>query len=98
MEATHKLSKVAMTKNDRLVVFASALGTVFEWYDFLLVGALAAEISKHFFSGVNPAAAFIFTLLEFCRRLCRSASRCSRFRTHRRSGRTQVHLPRSPSC
>ena len=54
-----------MTKSDKLVVFASSLGTVFEWYDFLLVGALAAEISRHFFSGVNPAAAFIFTLLSF---------------------------------
>jgi len=54
-----------MTSSEKLVVFASSLGTVFEWYDFLLVGALAAEISKHFFSGVNPAAAFIFTLLSF---------------------------------
>jgi MFS family permease len=65
LEGTRKSSKVAMTKSDKLVVFASSLGTVFEWYDFLLVGALAAEISRHFFSGVNPAAAFIFTLLGF---------------------------------
>jgi len=54
-----------MTKSDKRLVFASSLGTVFEWYDFLVVGALAVEISKHFFSGVNPAAAFIFTLLSF---------------------------------
>ena len=60
-----RTSRVAMTSSEKLVVFASSLGTVFEWYDFLLVGALAAEISKHFFSGVNPAAAFIFTLLSF---------------------------------
>ena len=65
LERTRKWSKVAMTKSDKLVVFASSLGTVFEWYDFLLVGALAGEISRHFFSGVNPAAAFIFTLLGF---------------------------------
>jgi len=65
LEGTQKLPKVAMTKSDKLVVFASSLGTVFEWYDFLLVGALAGEISRHFFSGVNPAAAFIFTLLGF---------------------------------
>jgi MFS family permease len=65
LEGTQKLSKVAMTRSDKLVVFASSLGTVFEWYDFLLVGALATEISRHFFSGVNPAAAFIFTLLSF---------------------------------
>jgi len=65
LERTRKWSRVAMTKSDKLVVFASSLGTVFEWYDFLLVGALAGEISRHFFSGVNPAAAFIFTLLGF---------------------------------
>ena len=47
------------------VVFASSLGTVFEWYDFYLYGSLAAVISKQFFSGVNPTAAFIFALLAF---------------------------------
>src|SRR6202008_3192832 len=40
-------------------------GTVFEWYDFYLAGSLAANISANFFSGVNPTAAFIFTLLGF---------------------------------
>jgi MFS family permease len=49
----------------RKVLIASSLGTMFEWYDFFLAGALAAEISKNFFSGVNPQAAFIFTLLSF---------------------------------
>ncbi|WP_338016697.1 MFS transporter [Oleomonas cavernae] len=47
------------------MVFASSLGTVFEWYDFYLYGSLAAVISKQFFSGVNPAAAFIFALMAF---------------------------------
>ena len=47
------------------VIFASSLGTVFEWYDFYLYGSLAAVISKQFFSGVNPVAAFIFALLAF---------------------------------
>ena len=50
---------------ERKVIFASSLGTVFEWYDFYLYGALAASIAKNFFSGVNPTAAFIFTLLAF---------------------------------
>src|SRR5579859_2526129 len=50
---------------ERRVIFASSLGTVFEWYDFYLYGSLAAVISKQFFSGVNPSAAFIFTLLAF---------------------------------
>jgi MFS family permease len=49
----------------RGVIFASSLGTVFEWYDFYLYGSLAAIISKQFFSGVNPTAAFIFALLAF---------------------------------
>jgi MFS family permease len=47
------------------VVFASSLGTVFEWYDFYLYGSLAAIIAKHFFAGVNETAAFIFALLAF---------------------------------
>ncbi|MDE2609637.1 MAG: MHS family MFS transporter [Burkholderiales bacterium] len=54
-----------MTREERKVIFASSLGTVFEWYDFYLAGSLAAYISKHFFSGINPTAAFIFTLLSF---------------------------------
>ncbi len=49
----------------RRVIFASSLGTVFEWYDFYLYGSLAAIISKQFFSAVNPTAAFIFALLAF---------------------------------
>jgi Sugar (and other) transporter len=54
-----------MTPAERKVILASSLGTVFEWYDFYLAGSLAAFISKAFFSGVNPTAAFIFTLLSF---------------------------------
>ena len=54
-----------MTRDERKVIFASSLGTVFEWYDFYLYGSLAAIIAVHFFSGVNPTAAFIFALLAF---------------------------------
>src|ERR1700754_909819 len=53
------------TKDLRRVVFASSLGTVFEWYDFYLYGSLAAIISRQFFSGLNPNAGFIFALLAF---------------------------------
>ncbi len=49
----------------RMVIFASSLGTVFEWYDFFVYGSLAAVIASKFFSGVNPSSAFIFTLLAF---------------------------------
>ena len=58
-------SKRPMTREERKVIIASSVGTVFEWYDFYLAGALAANISVAFFSGVNPTAAFIFTLLGF---------------------------------
>ena len=53
------------TRDARRVILASSLGTVFEWYDFYLYGSLAAIISRQFFSGVNPTAAFIFALLAF---------------------------------
>ena len=53
------------TREARKVIVASSLGTVFEWYDFYLYGSLASIISKQFFSGVNPTAAFIFALLAF---------------------------------
>jgi MFS family permease len=52
-------------KSHRRVIFASSLGTVFEWYDFYLYGSLAAIMSKQFFSGVNETTAFIFALLAF---------------------------------
>ncbi|HEX8700444.1 MAG TPA: MFS transporter [Myxococcaceae bacterium] len=54
-----------MTSEEKRVIFASSLGTVFEWYDFYLYGSLSAVIAKQFFSGVNPTAAFIFALLAF---------------------------------
>ncbi|WP_245585429.1 MFS transporter [Pleomorphomonas koreensis] len=54
-----------MTREERRVIFASSLGTVFEWYDFYLYGSLSAVIAAQFFSGVNPTAAFIFALLAF---------------------------------
>jgi MFS family permease len=54
-----------MTPEEKKVIFASSLGTVFEWYDFYLYGSLAAIIAKQFFSGLDPNAAFIFALLAF---------------------------------
>src|SRR5271166_6377930 len=54
-----------MTSEERMVIFASSLGTVFEWYDFYIYGTLAPILAKQFFSAVNPTAGFIFTLLAF---------------------------------
>jgi MFS family permease len=56
---------VGITKEERTVIVASSLGTVFEWYDFYLYGSLAGVISKQFFSGLNETSAFIFALLSF---------------------------------
>lgn len=57
-------SSQGMTKEERKVIFASSLGTVFEWYDFYLYGSLAAIIGKQFFLG-DPTTSFIFALLTF---------------------------------
>jgi MFS family permease len=54
-----------MTSEERLVIFASSLGTVFEWYDFYIYGTLAVFLAKYFFSNVPANIAFIFTLLAF---------------------------------
>jgi MFS family permease len=54
-----------MTSEQRLVIFASSLGTVFEWYDFYIYGTLAVFLAKYFFSNVPTNVAFIFTLLAF---------------------------------
>ena len=54
-----------MTTEQKKVIFASSLGTVFEWYDFYLYGSLAAIIAKQFFSGLDAGSAFIFALLAF---------------------------------
>ena len=54
-----------MSAEQKKVIFASSLGTVFEWYDFYLYGSLAAIIAKQFFSGLDSGSAFIFALLAF---------------------------------
>ncbi|MGE5158627.1 MAG: MFS transporter [Gemmatimonas sp.] len=54
-----------MTAGERKVIFASSLGTVFEWYDFYIYGTLGAFLAKYFFSNVPPAVGFIFALLAF---------------------------------
>ncbi len=60
-QTSHDISPAKM----RQVVAASAAGTVFEWYDFFVYGALASVMSAHFFAGLPDAQAFVFTLLTF---------------------------------
>jgi hypothetical protein len=54
-----------MTREEKKVIFASSLGTVFEWYDFYLYGSLAGIIARQFFSGLDASSAYIFALLAF---------------------------------
>ncbi|HTH97492.1 MAG TPA: MFS transporter [Stellaceae bacterium] len=51
--------------DQKLVIFASSLGTVFEWYDFYLYGSLATLLGAHFFSSFNETGRNIFALLAF---------------------------------
>ena len=54
-----------MTPDEKRVIFASSLGTVFEWYDFYLFGVMASIIAANFFTKLDPATRDIFTLLAF---------------------------------
>jgi MFS family permease len=65
MTAGGRAGELHATGNERLVIFASSLGTVFEWYDFYIYGTLGAILAGKFFSGVQSNVAFIFTLLAF---------------------------------
>lgn len=58
-------SSAPMTAEEKKVIFASSLGTVFEWYDFYLYGSLAAIIGDQFFTALNPTSRYIFSLLAF---------------------------------
>jgi MFS family permease len=65
LHAPTSLGAAMITREKRLVILASSLGTEFERYDFYLVGSLAAFIGASMFAGINPTAAFIFALLSF---------------------------------
>ena len=54
-----------MTPEEKKVIFASSLGTIFEWYDFYLFGVMASIIGANFFTKLDPATRDIFTLLAF---------------------------------
>src|ERR1700742_5324734 len=65
MAATAGGQARGMTGEERKVIFASSLGTVFEWYDFYLYGWTAAQIGKAFYSAFDANTQFIFALLTF---------------------------------
>jgi MFS family permease len=55
----------ASLDNPTLVIAGASLGTLFEWYDFFLYGALASQIARHFFAGVDERTGFAFALMAF---------------------------------
>src|ERR1700710_1886376 len=54
-----------MSREEKKVILASSLGTVFEWYDFYLYGSLAAVIGANFFSQFPESTRNVFALLAF---------------------------------
>ncbi len=84
--ATADAQAQGITAEERKVIFASSLGTVFEWYDFYLYGSLAAIIAKQFFAGTDPNTAFIFALLAFAAGFFGSSVWRDRIRPLRRYG------------
>ena len=57
--------RAKLTRDEKRVIFASSIGTVFEWYDFILFGSLAAIIARQFFTKADPTTGLIFALLAF---------------------------------
>src|SRR5256884_7899846 len=51
--------KGGMTKEEKFVIFASSLGTIFEWYDFYLYAVLAPFFAALFFPSGNDTAALL---------------------------------------
>src|SRR5476649_1526641 len=49
----------SMSKDEKFVIFASSLGTIFEWYDFYLYAVLAPFFAALFFPACNDTAALM---------------------------------------
>lgn len=65
MESDLAVTSGRLSREERKVLIAASLGTVFEWYDFVLFGALASVIAHQFFSKADPSIGFIFALAAF---------------------------------
>lgn len=63
--STQASTTQATRKHERLVIVGSTLGTLFEWYDFFLFGAVASVFSKLFFAPLSPSNAYLFALITF---------------------------------
>ena len=79
---------------EKKVILASSLGTVFEWYDFYLYGSLATIIGAQFFSAFDVTTRNVFAPPGLRGRLPGAPLRRHLLRPHRRSRRPEIHLPR----
>ena len=79
---------------ERRVIVASSVGTVFEWYDFYLYATLAPFFAALFFPKGNDTAALLSAFATYAAGLPRPPVRRDLLRPHRRPRRPQVHLPR----
>ena len=91
--ATMGDGRVVSQAEERRVIFASSLGTVFEWYDFYLYATLAPFFAALFFPPGNETAALLSAFADLRGRLPGAPVRRAGVRPHRRPGRPQVHLP-----
>ena len=82
-----------MTSEQRLVIFASSLGTVFEWYDFYIYGTLGAFLAKVLLLERAGECRLHLRAAHVCRRLCGPPFRRADLRPFRRLDRPQIHLP-----
>jgi len=81
-----------MTADEKRVIFASSLGTIFEWYDFYLFGVLTAVIGAQFFAPLDESTRNIFTLLAFAAGFAVRPFGAIVFGPARRHGGSQAHV------
>ena len=89
-----RISHAPMTGEEKKVIFASSLGTVFEWYDFYLAGSLAVYHQQDVFLRGQPDGRLHLHPARLRGRLRGASVRRDRVRAARRHGRAQVHVPR----
>lgn len=65
MQTTMEQDTNTSGKDLMSVILASSVGTLIEWYDFYIYGAMATIIAGQFFPTENPTAGFLATLATF---------------------------------
>ncbi len=93
MMARPSMRGAGMTKQEKRVIFASSLGTVFEWYDFYLYATLAPFFAALFFPPGNDTAALLSAFATYAAGFLIRPVGARRLRPHRRPRRPQVHVP-----